>query len=95
MEPAALPATRATLDMIAALDARIVIPGHGEPFTGVNAALDRGYRRTDAYAADDARMARYALKALFAFTLLARRPPFRSTSDASKSIATSTAPCCA
>ncbi len=73
MAPEALPATRATLDMIAALDVRIVIPGHGDAFTDVNAALDRAYRRTEAYAADDTRMARYALKALLAFTLLARR----------------------
>jgi len=73
MAPEALPATRATLDMIAALDVRIVIPGHGDAFTDVNAALDRAYHRTEAYAADDTRMARYALKALLAFTLLARR----------------------
>jgi glyoxylase-like metal-dependent hydrolase (beta-lactamase superfamily II) len=73
MQPEALPATRATLDMIAALDVRVVIPGHGDAFANVNAALERAYRRTDAYAADDARMARYALKALLAFTLLARR----------------------
>jgi len=52
---------------------RVVIPGHGEPFTDVQAALDRAYRRTEAFAADDTRMARYALKALLAFTLLARR----------------------
>lgn len=73
MEPEALPATRATLDMIAGLDVRAVIPGHGDAFTDVNAALERAYKRTDAYAADDTRMARYALKALLAFTLLARR----------------------
>ena len=73
MAPEALPATRATLDMIAALDVRVVIPGHGEAFTDVRAALDRAYRRTDAFASDDTRMARYALKALLAFTLLARR----------------------
>ena len=73
MAPEALPATRATLDMIAALDVRIVIPGHGEAFTDVRAALDRAYRRTEAFAADDTRIARYALKALLAFTLLARR----------------------
>jgi glyoxylase-like metal-dependent hydrolase (beta-lactamase superfamily II) len=73
MEPDALAATRATLDMIAGLDVRVVIPGHGDAFTDVDAALDRAYQRTDAYAADDRRMARYALKALLAFTLLARR----------------------
>ena len=35
VDPAALPATRATLEMLAALDVRVVIPGHGEPFTDV------------------------------------------------------------
>ena len=73
MAPEALAATRATLDMIAALDVRVVIPGHGEAFGDVPAALARAYRRTEAFAADDTRMARYALKALLAFTLLARR----------------------
>jgi len=69
----ALPATRATLDMIAALDVRTVIPGHGEPFTDVAAALDRAYRRTAAFEADDARVARHALKVVLTFSLLARR----------------------
>ena len=35
IDPDALPATRATLDMIAGLDVRTVIPGHGEVFTDV------------------------------------------------------------
>src|SRR6185295_7724375 len=73
IDPAALPATRATLDMIAGLPVRIVIPGHGEPFTNVAAALDRAYLRTAAFEADDARMARHALKVALTFTLLARR----------------------
>jgi glyoxylase-like metal-dependent hydrolase (beta-lactamase superfamily II) len=59
--------------MIAALDVRVVIPGHGEVFTDVGAALDRAYRRTAAFEADETRVARYALKALLAFTLLHRR----------------------
>ncbi len=45
VEPAAVPATRATLDMIAALDARVVIPGHGEVFTD---AAARSHARTHA-----------------------------------------------
>jgi glyoxylase-like metal-dependent hydrolase (beta-lactamase superfamily II) len=73
MDPDALPATRDTLDMIATLDVRVVIPGHGEVFTDVGAALDRAYRRTAAFEADETRVARYALKALLAFTLLHRR----------------------
>jgi glyoxylase-like metal-dependent hydrolase (beta-lactamase superfamily II) len=70
LDPAALPATRATLELIAALDVRVVIPGHGDVFTDVHAALDRAFRRADALEADDARVARHALKALLTFCLL-------------------------
>lgn len=73
LDPDALPATRDTLDMIAGLDVRVVIPGHGEVFTEVGAALDRAYRRTAAFEADETRVARHALKALLTFTLLHRR----------------------
>ena len=70
IDPAVLPATRATLDTIAALDARVVIPGHGEVFTEVEPALARAYARTSAFEADDARVARHALKVLLTFRLL-------------------------
>lgn len=70
VEPGALPAQRATLDMIAALDVRLVIPGHGDVFGDVGAALDRSYRRTESFAADDARMARHALKVNLTYHLL-------------------------
>jgi glyoxylase-like metal-dependent hydrolase (beta-lactamase superfamily II) len=68
----ALPAARATLEMIAALDAQIVIPGHGEPFAAaeVDAALERAFQRTAAFEADSVRIARHALKALLVFNLL-------------------------
>ncbi len=70
IDPAALPATRATLEMIAALDVRVVIPGHGDVFTEVAPALDRAFQRAAAFEADDARVARHALKALLTFHLL-------------------------
>ncbi|MEP6679345.1 MAG: MBL fold metallo-hydrolase [Betaproteobacteria bacterium] len=73
VDPAALPATRATLDMLAALDVAVVIPGHGEPFTGVATALERAYGRTAAFEADEMRMVRHALKVLLTFTLLDRQ----------------------
>jgi glyoxylase-like metal-dependent hydrolase (beta-lactamase superfamily II) len=73
IDPAALPATRRTLEMLAALEVRTVIPGHGEPFSDVHAALDRAFRRLAAFEADPLRAARYALKALLSFTLLDRR----------------------
>jgi glyoxylase-like metal-dependent hydrolase (beta-lactamase superfamily II) len=70
LDPAALPATRATLDLIAALDARTVIPGHGVPFGDVAAALERAYARLAAFEADDVHAARHALKVVLAFHLL-------------------------
>ena len=59
--------------MIAGLDVEVVIPGHGEPFTDVGAALDRAFQRTAAFEADHARVARHALKALLTFALLDQR----------------------
>jgi glyoxylase-like metal-dependent hydrolase (beta-lactamase superfamily II) len=69
----ALPATRATLEMLAALDVRVVIPGHGEPFADVGAALERAFARTAAFEADSLRVARHALKVVLCFALLDQR----------------------
>ena len=73
LDPDALPATRDTLDVIAGLDVRVVIPGHGEPFRDVAAALDRAYRRTAAFEADETRIGRHAAKVILTFNLLHRR----------------------
>ena len=73
IDPRALPAARATLDMIAALDIRVVIPGHGEPFSEVGAALERALSRTAALEADSMRAARLALKSILSFALLDQR----------------------
>jgi len=73
VDPAALPATRATLETLARLDVRAVIPGHGEPFTGVAQALERAFSRAAAFESDPRRPARHALKALLTFMLLERR----------------------
>jgi glyoxylase-like metal-dependent hydrolase (beta-lactamase superfamily II) len=59
-QPGALAAARNTLDHIAALDVAVVIPGHGQPFTDVAAALDRCYQRVEAFQADPVRMSRHA-----------------------------------
>ncbi len=73
IDPAALPATRATLDLIASLEVRMLIPGHGEPFVEVDAALERAYGRLAAFECDPGRLARHALKVLLAFVLLDRQ----------------------
>lgn len=64
---------RATLELIAALDARLVIPGHGAPFTGVQQALDVAFSRLDYLSADPVRNAQNAVKVLLKFLLLERQ----------------------
>ena len=66
----ALPATRATLEMIGRLGVDIVIPGHGAAFDDVDAAMARAFRRLESFEADPARMGRNAVRACFTFNLL-------------------------
>lgn len=73
VDPEALPATRATIEMLAGLDVDIVIPGHGEPFTAVAAAIDRARARLASFEHDSLRIARHALKVNLMFTLLERQ----------------------
>jgi glyoxylase-like metal-dependent hydrolase (beta-lactamase superfamily II) len=68
----AIAAARRTLERIAALDVRLVIPGHGRPFTDVQHALARSFSRLRALADDPLRAVRSVLKAMFAFSLLER-----------------------
>lgn len=64
---------RATLELIATLDVRLVIPGHGNPFSGIAAALDTAFSRLDYLAADPQRNAQNAVKVLLKFLLLERQ----------------------
>lgn len=63
----------ATLDVIAGLDVKTVIPGHGAVFEDVAAALTRARRRLDFLSADPKRNAEYAVKVLLKFLLLERQ----------------------
>jgi glyoxylase-like metal-dependent hydrolase (beta-lactamase superfamily II) len=64
---------RATLDVITSLRPRLVIPGHGAPFTDVDAALQRAYSRLDYLSADPVRNAENSVKVLLKFLLIERR----------------------
>jgi glyoxylase-like metal-dependent hydrolase (beta-lactamase superfamily II) len=66
-------ATRATLEQIAALDVRLVIPGHGAPFSDVAGALQRAFKRLDYLAADPVRNAQNGIKVLVKFRLLEKK----------------------
>ncbi|RKE25698.1 glyoxylase-like metal-dependent hydrolase (beta-lactamase superfamily II) [Paraburkholderia sp. BL23I1N1] len=61
---------QAVLETIANLDVRLVIPGHGAPFTNVEQALERAFSRVAWLRADPARNAKNALKVLIVFKLL-------------------------
>ncbi|WP_342115797.1 MBL fold metallo-hydrolase [Pseudoduganella sp. OTU4001] len=63
----------ATLDLIASLDVKVVIPGHGAVFEDVAAALTRARRRLDFLSADPKRNAEYAVKVLLKFLMLERQ----------------------
>ena len=65
--------TRRTLDSIAALDVRVVIPGHGTPFEDVDGALERAYSRLHAFEEDPARLARHAARVMLTFALLEKQ----------------------
>ena len=63
----------ATLELIATLDVRLVIPGHGAPFADVGKALATAFSRLDYLAADPVRNAQNAIKVLLKFLLLERQ----------------------
>ena len=61
---------RAILERIAQLDARVVVPGHGRPFTNVNAAIDGAFSRLAYLRVDPERNALHAIRVLVKFKLL-------------------------
>lgn len=63
----------ATLDLIASLDVRLVIPGHGAMFDDVDASLARARRRLDFLSSKPVNNAEYAVKVLLKFLLLERQ----------------------
>ncbi len=67
----------AALQLIERRRPRAVIPGHGPPFTEINAALDRAYARLEALRASPERNARHVLKVLTKFWLMQVRETSR------------------
>jgi glyoxylase-like metal-dependent hydrolase (beta-lactamase superfamily II) len=72
-EPAAFAEARATLESIARLGVRTVVPGHGRVFTDVGRALERAFYRLDGYEEDVVRLARHCAKVMLVFALLEKR----------------------
>jgi len=66
-------AALAALDRIEKLNPRIIVPGHGAPFTDVARALADARGKLGAFATDPVKNARHVAKILFVFALLDRR----------------------
>jgi glyoxylase-like metal-dependent hydrolase (beta-lactamase superfamily II) len=67
----------ATLEQLAALPVRLVIPGHGAPFVDAAAALARARARLAAFRSDPSRHARHAVKVFLKYHLMeVRRQPY-------------------
>ncbi|HEY6240841.1 MAG TPA: MBL fold metallo-hydrolase [Burkholderiales bacterium] len=69
----ALREARDTLEGIAGLGVKIVIPGHGRPFANVDSALERAFWRLESYEGDVSRLARHCVKVALSFALLEKR----------------------
>lgn len=67
---AAFAEVAATLDLIASLGPKTVIPGHGAVFTTVDQALEAARRRLDSFVRSPSRHATHAAKVLIKFKLL-------------------------
>lgn len=65
--------TRSTLAMLSNLPVDIVIPGHGSPFTAVDAAFERAFQRLDYFANALDKLAWHAIKVIVSFGMLERR----------------------
>ncbi|HZA94811.1 MAG TPA: MBL fold metallo-hydrolase [Burkholderiaceae bacterium] len=61
---------RAILELISQIKPRLVIPGHGAPFTDVDRSLERAFARLDALASSPERNARSVIKTLLKFHLM-------------------------
>jgi glyoxylase-like metal-dependent hydrolase (beta-lactamase superfamily II) len=61
------------LDAIERLPVRVVIPGHGAPFTDLAAALARARSRLAGFRADPSRHARHAVKVLIKYHMMEER----------------------
>jgi glyoxylase-like metal-dependent hydrolase (beta-lactamase superfamily II) len=68
----------AALDEIEHRQPRIIIPGHGRPFTDVTAAVRRSRQRVAEYEAEPERHLRYAARALVMFRMLEQQRTTRS-----------------
>ena len=69
-DPAALEQTEATIDQIAALPIRLLLPGHGPAVTDVSLAIQNARRRLASWRAKPERIGWHACKRIFSHMLM-------------------------
>ena len=68
-----LASTQATLEMLSQLAIDTVIPGHGRPFSTVDAAFERAFRRLNQFQNNIEQLAWHAIKVIVAFAMMEQR----------------------
>ena len=68
-----LTSTQETLEMLSRLPIDMVIPGHGRPFSTVDAAFDRAFRRLSNFRNNIEQLAWHAIKVIVSFTMIERQ----------------------
>ncbi len=63
-------AARDCLETLRALRPLVVIPGHGQPFSDADSAIDRCLARIDLFEQDERRLARHVLQVMVAYSLM-------------------------
>ncbi len=72
-EAEGLASTKATLEMLAKLPIDLVIPGHGSPFSTVDIAFERAFRRLEMFTADIEKLAWHGIKVIASFAMMEKR----------------------
>ena len=68
-----LTSTQETLEMLSRLPIDMVIPGHGRPFSTVDAAFDRAFRRLSNFRNNIEQLAWHAIKVIVSFAMIERQ----------------------
>ncbi|MBL8430051.1 MAG: MBL fold metallo-hydrolase [Dechloromonas sp.] len=68
-----LTSTQETLEMLSRLPIDIVIPGHGRPFSTVDAAFERAFRRLGNFRNNIDQLAWHAIKGIVSFAMIERQ----------------------
>ena len=68
-----LASTKATLEMLAKLPIDLVIPGHGKPFSNIDVAFERAFRRLTMFTVDIEKLAWHSIKVIVSFAMMEKR----------------------